>query len=90
MAEAAADVTATTPPAAASGDTDLEQVVYFDFNAASIREDSKAVLAQVADALRHDGKVKIEINQTYPLARMADAHRDLEARKTTGSTVILP
>jgi len=34
--------------------------------------------------------VKIEINQTYPLAETAQAHRDLEARKTTGSTVLLP
>jgi NADPH2:quinone reductase len=36
------------------------------------------------------GKVKIEINQTYPLAETAQAHRDLEARKTTGSTLLLP
>jgi NADPH2:quinone reductase len=34
------------------------------------------------------GHVKIEINQTYPIAEAAQAHRDLEARKTTGSTVI--
>ncbi len=34
------------------------------------------------------GAVKIEINQTYPLAEVAQAHRDLEARKTTGSTVL--
>jgi NADPH2:quinone reductase len=36
------------------------------------------------------GKVKIEINQTYPLSKVADAHRNLEARKTTGSTMLLP
>jgi NADPH2:quinone reductase len=34
------------------------------------------------------GKVKIHINQTYPLKDAAKAHRDLEARKTTGSTVL--
>jgi NADPH2:quinone reductase len=34
--------------------------------------------------------VKISINQTYPLREAAAAHRDLEARKTTGSTVLLP
>ena len=34
--------------------------------------------------------VKIEINQTYPLAETAQAHRDLEARKTTGSTILKP
>jgi NADPH2:quinone reductase len=36
------------------------------------------------------GKVKIEINQTYALSDAANAHRDLEARKTTGSTILLP
>jgi NADPH:quinone reductase len=36
------------------------------------------------------GIVPIEINQTYPLRDAAEAHRDLEARKTTGSTVLLP
>ena len=34
--------------------------------------------------------VKVTINQTYPLREAAQAHRDLEARKTTGSTVLLP
>jgi NADPH2:quinone reductase len=36
------------------------------------------------------GKVKIEIEQRYALADAAQAHRDLEGRKTTGSTVLLP
>ncbi len=35
-------------------------------------------------------KVRIRIGQTYPLAEVAQAHRDLEARRTTGSTVLLP
>ncbi len=35
------------------------------------------------------GKVKININQTYSLKDTAQAHRDLEARKTTGSTVLI-
>ncbi len=34
-----------------------------------------------------NGTVKIEVNQTYALADAAQAHADLEARKTTGSTV---
>jgi NADPH2:quinone reductase len=34
------------------------------------------------------GTVKIEINQTYPLKEAAQAHRDLESRKTVGSTVL--
>lgn len=36
------------------------------------------------------GQVKIEVNQTYPLSNVAQAHTDLESRKTTGSTVLLP
>ncbi len=36
------------------------------------------------------GKVKIEVNQTYPLKDAAQAQIDLAARKTTGSTVLLP
>jgi NADPH2:quinone reductase len=36
------------------------------------------------------GAVKITINQRYPLREAAQAHRDLESRKTTGSTVLLP
>ncbi len=37
-----------------------------------------------------DGTVKVHINQRYPLKDLVQAHRDLEARKTTGSTVIVP
>ena len=36
------------------------------------------------------GKLSIQINQIYALSDAAKAHRDLEARKTTGSTVLLP
>ena len=36
------------------------------------------------------GEVGIKINQTYPLREAAQAHADLESRKTTGSTVLLP
>ena len=36
------------------------------------------------------GKLKITIGQTYPLTEAAQAHRDLEARRTTGSTLLLP
>src|SRR5713101_3564365 len=36
------------------------------------------------------GKIKIEINQTYALIDAPRAHRDLESRQTTGSTVLMP
>jgi len=35
-------------------------------------------------------KVKISVNQTYALKDAAQAHADLESRKTTGSTVLIP
>ena len=38
----------------------------------------------------NSGAVKVGINQTYPLKDTAQAHRDLEGRKTTGSTVLIP
>ena len=36
------------------------------------------------------GAVKIKIRQTYPLAEAAQAHRALEGRKTTGSSILIP
>jgi NADPH2:quinone reductase len=36
------------------------------------------------------GKLRLHIDKTLPLARVADAHRDLEARKTTGKVLLLP
>jgi NADPH2:quinone reductase len=36
------------------------------------------------------GKIKLEIDQRYPLAEAAQAHQDLQGRKTTGSTILLP
>jgi NADPH2:quinone reductase len=53
------------------------------------REDLVAAAEELFDVVG-SGAVKIEVNQTYPLAEAAQAHRDLEARKTTGSTVLLP
>ena len=46
-------------------------------------------LMQMADDVE-TGKVKIEINQRYALKDAQQAHRDLESRKTTGSTILLP
>jgi NADPH2:quinone reductase len=53
------------------------------------RADLVAIAKELFDVVT-SGAVKIEINQTYPLAETAQAHRDLEARKTTGSTILLP
>jgi NADPH2:quinone reductase len=53
------------------------------------REDLEASASELFEMVK-SGKVKIEINQTYALKDAAQAHRDLEGRKTTGSTVLLP
>ena len=53
------------------------------------RKDLEAGAKELFDMVK-SGKVKIEVNQTYALKDAAQAHRDLEARKTTGSTVLLP
>lgn len=37
-----------------------------------------------------DGKIKIQINQTYKLSEVTKAHRDLEGRRTTGQTILVP
>jgi NADPH2:quinone reductase len=48
------------------------------------------VMADDLFAVVGSGAVKIRIDQRYALADVAQAHRDLEARKTTGSTVLMP
>ena len=61
--------------------------VLFDFIA------TREALLEATDALFSviaSGDVKIPVNQEYALADAAQAHRDLEARKTTGSTVLRP
>ena len=53
------------------------------------REDLLAMAADLFDVVG-SGAVKILTNQTYPLSEAAEAHRALEGRRTTGSTVLLP
>lgn len=55
----------------------------------ALRSDLEASAKELFDIVK-SGKVKIEINQRYALADAAQAHRDLEGRKTTGSTVFTP
>ena len=49
-----------------------------------------ATAARELFAVVKKGAVKIKINQTYPLREAAQANMDLQSRKTTGSTVLLP
>ena len=61
--------------------------VLFDF--IDTRERLLDASAELFDVIGK-GVVRISVNQRYPLAEAAQAHRDLEARKTTGSTILVP
>jgi NADPH:quinone reductase len=52
-------------------------------------EQLRANAAELVDIVS-SGKVKIPVNQTYDLADAVQAHKDLESRKTTGTTVLKP
>lgn len=41
-------------------------------------------------ALLRDGRLKLHINRTFPLAQAADAHRYLESRESTGKLILIP
>lgn len=53
------------------------------------RADFEATAADLFEAVS-DGTLSVAINQRRPLAEVAEAHRDLEARRTTGATVLIP
>ncbi len=53
------------------------------------REELEAAAGELFDVIA-DGTVKAEVSRTYALEEAAQAHRDLESSKTTGSSVLLP
>ena len=59
------------------------------FDHTAQRADLDAMAADLFDMVG-SGKLKIDIRLRYPLAEAAQAHTDLEARRTTGSTILLP
>ena len=56
---------------------------------AAKRADLLAIANDLFDVVA-SGKVKIPVNQTYPLKDAQKAHRDLESRHTTGSSILVP
>ncbi len=52
--------------------------------------DSAQAMADDLFEVVGSGQVKIRIDQRYPLADVAEAHRNLEARKTTGCSILIP
>ena len=59
------------------------------FSYVAERQDLLETAKDLTDVVA-SGAVKIQVEQKYPLADAAAAHRDLEARKTTGATVLIP
>ncbi len=59
------------------------------FSYTSTDKDFAATARDVVNIVK-SGKVKIPVNQSYKLSEAAQAHRDLQDRKTTGTTVLLP
>ena len=59
------------------------------FTHIATREATQAMADDLFDVVS-SGKVRIRIDQRYALADVAQAHRDLEARKTTGCSVLTP
>jgi len=57
------------------------------FTHMATREGTQAMADDLFEAVT-SGKVKIRIDQRYPLEQVQQAHRDLEARKTTGCTIL--
>jgi NADPH2:quinone reductase len=53
------------------------------------RADLEATAREVFEVIR-EGKVKVEVRHTYPLANAQQVHRDLEGRRTVGSIVMIP
>jgi NADPH2:quinone reductase len=51
---------------------------------------SLGAMASELFGMVQSGRIRVEIPQTFPLAQAADAHRALQGRQTTGSTVLLP
>ncbi|MCB1956417.1 MAG: quinone oxidoreductase [Rhodocyclaceae bacterium] len=59
------------------------------FTYTAARADLETMGAELFDVVS-TGKVRIEVNQRFPLAEAAAAHEALESRRTTGSTILLP
>ena len=72
---------------ASRGSLFITRPVLFHYTAT--RADLEATANELFDMVA-SGKIKIDINQRYKLKDVQQAHIDLESRKTTGSTILLP
>ncbi len=78
---------ALDPELLAAKSTTLSRPVLFHYTANP--EDLRAMAGNVFEMLAR-GALRVAINQRYGLAEAAQAHRDLEARRTTGASILMP
>jgi NADPH:quinone reductase-like Zn-dependent oxidoreductase len=85
--QASGPLSSIGPEALAARSTTLSRPVLFHYTAerAALNE----IAQQTFEALRA-GVLRVEVRHRYPLAAAAEAHRDLEARRTTGPLLLLP
>jgi NADPH2:quinone reductase len=75
------------PPAVLAGKGSIYVTRQTLFSHIATRETTQAMADDLFEAVT-SGKIKIRIDQRYPLDQVQQAHRDLEARKTTGCTIL--
>jgi NADPH:quinone reductase len=85
--QAAGPVAPIDPGLLSAKSATLSRPVLFHYTGdpGELREISGNLFAMV-----RSGIVRVAINQRYALAQAADAHRDLEARRTTGASILRP
>jgi NADPH:quinone reductase-like Zn-dependent oxidoreductase len=85
--QASGPLPAIAPETLTEKSVTLSRPVLFHYTAE--RDTLQAIAQQTFDALRA-GVIRVEVRHRYALAAAAEAHRDLEARRTTGPLVLLP
>jgi NADPH:quinone reductase len=85
--QASGPLPAIAPETLTEKSVTLSRPVLFHYTAE--RDALQAIAQQTFDALRA-GVIRVDVHHRYALAAAAEAHRDLEARRTTGPLVLLP
>jgi NADPH:quinone reductase-like Zn-dependent oxidoreductase len=85
--QASGPIGSVDPDALAAKSVTFSRPVLFHYTADPA--DLRAISTNVFDMIGR-GALKVPINQRYRLAEAAQAHRDLEARRTTGAIILLP
>jgi NADPH2:quinone reductase len=85
--QASGEIDLIDPEVLAAKSTTLSRPVLFHYTANPA--DLRSIAGSVFDMLER-GALRVAINQRYALADAAQAHRDLESRRTTGASILVP